>query len=129
MEIYMPQDIEDVLRVALTAHIDEAVYCKPLPADLETPCIEISATGGTESETIDTWTVVLDSRAEYEDDAWELLRKCVGLVRAIAKKGDTPIRHVEINVLGSWGQDGSRPDLAMCSATLQVVAHEDRMTI
>jgi len=129
MEIYVPQDIENELRLALSAHVSEAVYVRPLPANPDFPCIEITATGGSESETIDTWTVVLDSRAETEDEAFELLRRCVGLTRAIAKNGDTPIRYATVNTLGSWGVDSSRPDLAMCSATLRIVAHEDKTTI
>ena len=129
MEVYIPQDIENELRVALAAHISEAVYCKPLPKNPNLPCIEITATGGSESSTIDTWTVILDSRAKDEADAFELLRRCVGLVRAIAKKGNTPIRFVEVNTLGSWAADSSRPDLAMCSATLRVIAHETKTTI
>lgn len=129
MDIYVPRDVENDIRLALSDYLTETVYVRPLPADLETPCIEVSASGGTESETIDTWTVVLDSRAENEDEAMALLRKSVGLVKAIAKKGETPIRHAELNTLGSWGEDSSRPDLAMCSATLQVVVHEDKTTI
>ena len=129
MEVYISKDVENEIRLALSAHVAEAVYCKPLPESPTFPCIEVTATGGSESSTIDTWSVVLDSRAENEDDAFELLRRCVGLMRAIAKKGETPIRYVEVNTLGSWSADGSRPDLAMCSAMLRVVVHEDKTTI
>lgn len=114
-------DIEDVIRAALTEYL--TIYCLPLPENFSLPCILVQQVGGSDLSTIDTFEVVLDSRAENEAEALTLLRDAVGILRAVAAKQKTPLRYVSVNSSGSWGSDPVRPDLAMCSARLSVTAH------
>lgn len=120
-------DIEDEVRVALADYL--TVYCRPLPADYALPHILVTRVGGTDSQTIDRFEVVLDSRAELEADAVEYLDTAVGLLKQIAKEQTTALRYVTVNTSGSWGNDPVRPDLAMCSARLSIVAHQQKMEV
>lgn len=127
MEILRSIDIENVVRVALTDYFQ--IYCRPLPGKFTVPSLEVSRVGGTDKSTIDTFDVVLDSRAKSEADADELLRNAIGALKQIAKEQTTELRYVEVNAAGSWGSDPARPDLAMCSARLRIVAHQEKITI
>ena len=120
-------DIENEIREALTPYV--TAYCRPLPAQFTVPSIEIRKIGGSERDTINSFMVTLYARAESEAAADELLRKTIGLLKTIAKKQSSALRHVTINAGGSLGNDPARPDLAMCSATLIVVAHETTMEV
>lgn len=120
-------DIEDEIRIALTDHL--TVYCRPLPADYALPHILITQVGGTTSQTIDTFEVVLDSRAEREAAALEYLNCAIGILKQVAREQTTALRHVVVNSSGSWGTDPVRPDLAMCSARLSVTAHQKKMEV
>jgi hypothetical protein len=115
-------DIEDEVRKALDPYM--TVYCQPLPAEYDLPHILISQVGGMESQTIDTFAVVLDSRATTEAAALDYLNTAKGIVRKVAKEQTTALRHVVVNSSGSWGVDPVRPDLAMCSARLEITAHQ-----
>lgn len=115
-------DVEDEIRQALELYVN--AYCRPLPEEYELPNILITQVGGTNSQTIDTFAVVLDARAETEAEALDYLNTTVGLLKQIAKEQTTALRHVTVNSSGSWGRDPVRPDLAMCSARLDVVAHQ-----
>ena len=121
MRILRNIDIEDAIRSALSDYL--TIYCRPLPANYELPCILVQRVGGTDTNTRDTFEVVLDSRGENEAEADELLRNAIGLLKRIAELQNTAIRHVTVNSSGSWGEDPVRPDLAMCSARLRVTAH------
>ena len=130
MTIYRSIDVEDAVRTALDPYLK--AYCRPLPEDFSTLCILVSATGGDSEATasgkgkVDTFTVVLDSRAHIESDALEYLRTAV----AILEKTDTTgFSYAAVNSLYSWGTDPVRPDLAMCSATLVVTAHREVISI
>ena len=127
MEILRSIDIENVVRVALTDYFQ--IYCRPLPEKFTVPSLEVSRVGGTEKNTIDTFDVVLDSRAKSEAEADELLRNAIGALKQVAKEQTTELRYVEVNAAGSWGTDPMRPDLAMCSARLRIVAHQEKITI
>lgn len=127
MRIPIAIDIENEIREALTPYV--TAYCRPLPAQFTVPSIEIRKIGGSERDTINSFMVTLYARAESEAAADELLRKTVGLLKTIAKNQSSALRHVTINAGGSWGNDPARPDLAMCSATLVVVAHETTMEV
>lgn len=127
MEILRSIDIENVVRMALTDYFQ--IYCRPLPKNFTVPSLEVSRVGGTEKNTIDTFDVVLDSRAKSDAEADELLRSAIGTLKKIAKEQTTELRFVEINTAGSWGTDPVRPDLAMCSARLRIVAHQEKITI
>lgn len=127
MEILRSIDVENIIRLALTDYFQ--IYCRPLPEKFTVPSLEVSRVGGTDKSTIDTFDVVLDSRAKSEAEADELLRTAIGALKQIAKEQTTPLRHVEVNTSGSWGTDPVRPDLAMCSARLRIVAHQEKIII
>lgn len=115
-------DIEEEIRSALSEY--QTAYCRPLPAEYTLPHILITQVGGQTVQTIDTFYVVLDSRAETEAAALDYLNTAIGILKQVAKEQTTAIRHVTVNSSGSWGNDPVRPDLAMCSARLDVVAHQ-----
>ena len=115
-------DIEEEVRSALSEY--QTAYCRPLPAEYVLPHILITQVGGQTVQTIDTFYVVLDSRAETEAAALDYLNTAIGILEQVAKEQTTAIRHVTVNSSGSWGNDPVRPDLAMCSARLDVVAHQ-----
>ena len=127
MNIQIAIDIEEEIRSALAGYFN--VYVRPLPADYSLPNLLIQQVGGSEENTISTFEVTIDSRAEIEADALEQLNKAIGTLEQIAKNQTTAIRNVTINAYGSWGTDPVRPDLAMCSARLRVVAHKKYETI
>ena len=123
MTIERSIDVEEAIRASLTSYIKASV--RPLPKDFEVPSILVTAVGGSEANTIDTFDVTLDSRAEDEETALENLRNAVGIVKEIAKSQSTALRYVSVNTLGSWGRDPVRPELAMCSSRLRVIAHTE----
>lgn len=120
-------DIEDEIRGALDAYF--TAYCRPLPAEYTLPNILITQVGGTTSNKVDTFGVVLDARAATEAEALDTLNRAVGILKAVAKNQTTALRYVNVNSAGSWGNDPVRPDLAMCSARLDVVAHQTIMEV
>ena len=72
LEIERSIDIEDAVRTALAEHL--TAYCRPLPASYTLPCILVTQVGGYDANKIDTFEVVLDSRAQTEAEALEYLR-------------------------------------------------------
>lgn len=122
MIIHRSVDIEEEIRKALCEYV--TVYCRPLPTDYTLPNILITQVGGSDKNTIDTFEVVLDARAEREAQAMDLLFFSVAILRSVALEQTTAIRYVTVNTSGSWGVDPVRPDLAMCSARISVVAHQ-----
>lgn len=127
MVINVSIDIEDEIRQALESY--QTAYVRPLPAEYDLPHILITQVGGTTSQTIDTFAVVLDSRARTEAEALEYLNRAIGILKQVAKEQTTELRHVTVNTSGSWGNDPVRPDLSMCSARLDVVAHQKIMEV
>ena len=119
-------DIEETIRSALAPYL--TVYCRPLPADFTLPSILITQVGGSDLDTIDTFEVVLDARAEHEEAANLLLRNAIGILKAVSR-GRSKISYVQVNSSGSWGRDPARPDLAMCSARLRITAHLENVTL
>lgn len=122
MVINQSIDVEDEIRQALDPYL--TAYVRPLPDEYELPHILITQVGGTTSQTIDTFAIVLDARANTEATALETLNKAVGIIKQVAKEQTCALRHVTVNTSGSWGNDPVRPDLAMCSARIEVVAHQ-----
>lgn len=120
-------DIEDEVRLALEDHL--TVYCRPLPADYSLPHILVTWVGGSVNQTIDTFEVVLDARAKSEAEAVDYLQTAKGILKEVAKQQTTSIRLVNENTSGSWGSDPVRPDLAMCSARLSIVAHQKSVEV
>ena len=115
-------DIEEEIRTALAPYL--TAHCRPLPKHYALPNILITQVGGTTVKTVDTFSVVLDVRARREAEALDTLNKAIGILKQVAKEQTTAIRHVTVNTSGSWGNDPVRPDLAMCSARIEVVAHQ-----
>ena len=127
MNILRPVDIEDEIRQAMTDYL--TVYVRPLPENFVTPSILVTATGGSSENEIDTFTVVLDARAETDAAAYELIRTAQGLLEHQAATQVGALRHVSINSLARWGNDPVRPDLKLCTLTVLVTAHKESFTI
>lgn len=127
MDIVRSVDIENIVRLALSDYFD--IYCRPLPAKFKVPSLLVQRVGGTEKNTIDTFEITLDARAATEGEADELLRDAIGALKKISDDQSTSIRSVTVNASGSWGTDPIRPELAMCTARLIVVAHQEIKTI
>lgn len=127
MQISRSIDIEDVIREALSDYI--TTYCRPLPAKFSLPSILVQQVGGSDTDTIDSFEVVLDSRAKNEADASETLRNAIGILKEIAARQATALRYVSVNTSGSWGNDPVRPELAMCSARIRVIAHLENVEV
>ena len=122
MKIYKSIDIEEEIRTALSPYL--TAYCRPLPAEYSLPNILITQVGGTQEGHIDTFEVVIDSRAAVEAEALDANNTAIAVLIQTAKEQTTALRHVVVNTSGSWGTDPVRPDLAMCSARLSVTAHQ-----
>ena len=121
-------DIEDEIRKALKNYM--TAYCRPLPANYSLPCILITQIGGSDVEgQVDTFNVTLDARAKEAADANETLRNALGILRKVTREQTTPLRHIVVNSSGNWGSDPVRPDLAMYSAQISVVVHQETITI
>ena len=127
MKINKSIDVEEEIRASLNDYIK--AYVRPLPANFDIPSILITAVGGTDENTIDYFDVTLDSRAEEDATALENLQKAVGIVIAIAESQTTKLRFAKVNSLGSWGRDPVRPDLAMRTARLRVLAHIETVEV
>lgn len=127
MNILRPFDIEEEIRLALSDYF--TVYVKPLPAKFTVPSLLITEAGGNSSNTIDTFTVRIDARAETNADASELLRTALGALEVISQQQAGALRNVLINSLASWGTDPVRPDLKLCTATVLVTAHREAYEI
>lgn len=123
MIILRPVDIEDQIRLALKDYL--TVYVRPLPDNFTTPCILVTATGGSSENTIDTFTVVLDARAKTDAEAFNLTRTAQGLLEAQAENQFGALRNVSTNSLARWGNDPARPDLKLCTLTVLVTAHRE----
>lgn len=133
-EIKRSIDIEDSVREILSG-AGITAYCRPLPKDFSMPSILVQSTGGTTEENwsglemMDTFTIVLDSRAETENDALLTLRNAIGVLKATVAAQSGPVRYVSLNSQYSWGADPVRPELAMCSANLSILARPESITI
>lgn len=127
MNILKPEDIEEQIRLALVEYM--TAYVRPLPAQYSLPNILISATGGSSKDTIDTFTVVLDARAESDAEAYDTLATALGVLGTQAQEQHGALRNVTVNSLARWGVDLARPDLKLCTATVIVTAHRKAAVI
>lgn len=100
MQIKRSQDIEYIVQQALKTGL--TAYCRPLPKDFKTPSILVTLVGGTRLNEIDTFDLVLDSRAETDAEANEYLRNAIGVLEAVCNEQTTAIRHVVLNSIGAW---------------------------
>lgn len=120
-------DIEDEIRKALTPTIK--TYVRPLPEDFEIPSILVEQMGGTSENLIDTFTVRLSSRANEEAEALDLIKTALGVLEYKTKNQFGFLRFSTEQNLMNWGNDPVRPDLCLCQATVQVVAHKEQVEI
>jgi len=127
MNILKPVDIEEEVRLALKDTL--TTYCRPLPKTYDLPCILITATGGSSVDTIDTFTVTLDARAETDAAAYDYLATALGVLEQQAREQTGALRGASINSLARWGNDPVRPDLKLCTATVLITAHRQPVTI
>ena len=127
MIVYKPIDIEDECRVALKDYM--TAYVRPLPKDFETPSILISQTGGSTSDTIDSFTVTIQSRSRRQAEAVDILNNAIAILEQVAKNQTTKLRYVTVNSMGSWGVDPVRPDLSLCSATMLCYCHREKVEV
>lgn len=127
MNIDRSIDVEEAIRASLSEYIQ--AYVRPLPANLVVPSVTITAVGGDTEDRVDRFEVTLDSRAKEEETALLNLRNAIGIITEIAKSQTTALRFAEVNTLGSWGKDPVRPDLAMCSARIRVIAHVETVEV
>lgn len=127
MNILKPIDIEEEIRLALKDYF--TVYCRPLPKNFPLPCLLVTATGGTTSNNVDTFTVTLDARAETDAEAYDLITTALGALETQAKNQVGNLRHAIINGLASWGSDPVRPDLKLCTATVLVTCHREALNL
>ena len=127
MKIRIPIDVEDEIRTVLSDYV--TAYCRPLPKDFTLPCILVTKVGGTDAGTIEKMIVTLDSRAKTEAEADLTLRKAVGTLKSLAALHETKVKHITVNSSGSWGVDPMRPDICMCTATLEVATHQTTMEV
>ena len=125
MIIYRPVDIEDEIRRALADYF--TAYVRPLPADFTVPSLLITATGGNTENTIDTFTVAIDARAETDAEADELARNALGVLEELTKQQVGALRFLELNSLANWRTDPVRPELKMRTITAQVYAHREKI--
>ena len=121
MNILKPVDIEEEIRLALKDYL--TAYVRPLPKNYTLPYVLITATGGSTSNTVDTFTVTLDAKAETDAEAYDLLTTALGVLETQAAEQFGALRHAIINSLARWGTDPVRPDLKLCTATVLVTAH------
>ena len=115
-------DIEEQIRVALLPYV--STYVRPLPKEFVTPSILVELMGGTSANLVDTFTVRLSSRATLEAEALDLLRTALGVLEYQTKNQVGELRFSTEQNLMNWGNDPVRPDLSLCSATVNVVAHK-----
>lgn len=127
MEILKPVDIENEIRLALKDYVD--IYCRPLPENFNTPSILPRVVGGSSSNTIDTFSVVLDSRAKTEAEAIDLLNTALGILEQRAEEQFGALRNITVNSMASWGSDPVRPDLSLCTLTVLVTAHRESLKL
>lgn len=127
MEIERSIDIEDEVRIALSPYF--IIYCRPLPENFELPSLLVTQTGGYDENRIDNFNITIDSRAETEAEALDLLLDATATLKEVARLQATELRFVTVNSCGSWGQDPVRPELAMASAQLTVYTHKVTKTI
>lgn len=127
MIIIRPVDIEEEIRAALADYF--TAYARPLPANFAVPSLLITATGGTSQNQIDTFTVVIDARAETAAAADNLARDALGVLEELTKQQKGALRFADVNALANWRTDPVRPELEMRSITLRVIAHRESVKI
>ena len=85
MQVVYPIDIEDALRIDLTALEDDYRFlCPPIPPDLKAGDVMITRVGGTRvSGASNDYDVSIDCYANDEADAVEMVNEVHGLVSSL----------------------------------------------
>lgn len=127
MNILKSIDIEDETRIALKDYV--TVYVRPLPENFTVPSLLVEQMGGSSANTIDGFLLRLSSRAKTDAEANDLIRTALAVLEAQSQAQFGKLRYSTENSLASWGSDPVRPDLKLCTATVQVFAHKEPLTI
>lgn len=127
IEINRSIDIEEVVQSVLSEYM--TAYCPPLPASYDLPFVRITGVGGSEADTIDTFTVTIEGYASTDAAACEITRNAAGVLKAAAKDQDTEIRNVVENTKAQYYADPLRPDLSRYQTTLIITAHQETTTL
>lgn len=127
MNINRTVDIENEVRLALDDYFE--VYCRPLPEKYGLPNVVVEQTGGTSSNTIDTFQIKLSVRAETSEEAMDTMRDVLGVLEKQTENQFGALRHISVNSLANWGTDPVRPDLKLCTLTAIVIAHREQYEI
>lgn len=127
MDINKTVDIENEIRLALDDYFE--TYCRPLPETYGLPNVLVEQTGGTTSNTIDSFQIKLSVRAKTDEEALDTARNVIGVLEYQAAHQVGALRHISVNSIGSWGTDPNRPDLKLCTVTAIVTAHRETYEI
>lgn len=127
MNILKSIDIEDEIRIALKDYV--TAYVRPLPENFTVPSVLVEQMGGSGANTIDGFVVRLSARAKTDAEANDLIRTALAVLEAQSQAQFGKLRYSTENSLASWGSDPVRPDLKLCTATVQAYAHKEPLTI
>jgi len=127
MIIYKSVDIEDEIRQALEEYV--VAYVRPLPENFTVPSVLIELMGGTSENTIDTFLVRISARAKENAGALALLQTVLGILKEQTNSQFGELRFSDEQNLMSWGNDPVRPDLCLCQATVNVLAHKQKVDL
>lgn len=105
------------------------VCLRPLPEKYQTPITLVELMGGASENTIDTFTIRLSTRAKTNGEALTTLQTVLGFLDYQTKHQIGKLRFSVEQNLTSWGSDPVRPDLCLCTATVQVIAHKETLEI
>ena len=114
-------DIEDETRAVLSEYY--TAYCDPLPKSYTVPFIRVTNAGGSDRNTIDMFTVVIEGYSDTEAEACEITRNAVGILR------EAPQWYVKENTKAARFEDPLRPDLCRYRTTVLITAHQQYFTI
>lgn len=126
-----PIDFEDTIREILAEKV--TAYCKPLPQDFTLPCVLITQVGGRTAYNwsgvaqIDAADITIDSRAETDAEAVEVLRNAIGYLEEAVSTQSTPLIMVAVNTFSSTINDPVRPDLKLCTARILTRARREEI--
>lgn len=127
MNVLVSIDVEKETVALLKNHFN--VCLRPLPEKYDTPITLVELMGGTTDNTIDTFTLRLSTRAKTNGEAVTTLQKILGLLDYQTKNQIGKLRFSIEQNLANWGNDPIRPDLCLCTATVQVIAHKESFEI
>lgn len=98
-------------------------YCDPLPKAYTLPFIRVTNAGGSETNQLDTFTVVIEGYAETDAEACEITRNAVGILK------ESVYYYVRENTKPARFPDPIRPDLCRYRTTVLVTAHQETFNL